>query len=432
MEKDFRQIVAEQREELSVYNQPGWVARDQEKFVDVHSRLAQIITGVRRSGKSTLAHRALQATGYAYINFDDERLSGIDSDSLNRLLEALFAVYGKFSHILFDEIQNVEGWHLFVNRLLRNNFRIILTGSNSKLLSNEMATHLTGRYATIELFPFSFHEYLMLKGMHPKGTGTAREKGLLHGCFSEYLTSGGFPEVVTGESGRDYIDNLFESIVTRDIFYRHDIRQTRTFRELALYLAGNYATEISYNRIKNIFGLGSENTAKNYVSYLEEAWLCICLPKFSFKKQESLRYRKIYLVDIAFAGVGGGSFTPNTGRLLENVVFLELSRNARRLRYELFYYKKNIQVDFVIYSNLEVVELIQVAHDVNDKKTLNREVRALLEAAKDLHAAKLTIITLDEKRTMEQDGLKINLVPVTEWLLENYDVTEKIVTHDGK
>jgi predicted AAA+ superfamily ATPase len=333
MEKDYKQIVAEQKEEIPVYHRLGWVPRQQEHAVEIHSRLAQIITGVRRSGKSTLAHRALRGTNYAYVNFDDERLAMLDADSLNQLLEALYAVYGEFSHLLLDEIQNIEHWHLFVNRLLRNNIKIVLTGSNSKLLSREMASHLTGRYSTIELFPFSFHEFLIAKEMKWKGTGTAKEKGLLHGYYKEYTEKGGFPEIVAGESKRSYIINLFNAIVTRDIVYRYKLRHIRTFRDLAIYFSSNYASEISYNRIKNIFGLGSENTAKNYVSYLEEAYLVACLPKFSFKKQESLRYRKIYLIDTAFSELAGNSFTPNYGRLLENVVFLNLARNANRFSY---------------------------------------------------------------------------------------------------
>ena len=419
MEKNYKQIVSEQREEIPFYNQLGWVPREQESAIDINSRLAQIITGVRRSGKSTLAHRALSGTNYAYVNFDDERLAGLNADNLNLVLEALYTVYGEFSHLLLDEIQNVERWHLFVNRLLRNNIKIVLTGSNSKLLNREMASHLTGRYSTIELFPFSFHEYLIAKGKKWNGTGTAREKGLLQGLYNKYIENGGFPEVVAGESKHSYINNLFDAIVTRDVIYRHNIRHIRTFRDLAIYLSANYASEISYNRLKNIFGLGSENTAKNYLAYLNEAYLMVSLPKFSFKKQESLRYRKIYLIDTAFSLVAGNSFNPNYGRLLENVVFLELARKATRHRFELFYYKKQFEVDFVIYSNRKVLELIQVAQSTTDSKTLKRELRALLIAAVELEAEKLTIITLNERKELNEEGRTIQIVPVTEWLLDD-------------
>jgi len=178
----------------------------------------------------------------------------------------------------------------------------------------------------------------MARNRHRKG------KRLLFGYYKEYTEKGGFPEIIAGESKHSYIINLFDAIVTRDIVYRYKLRHIRTFRDIAIYLSGSYASEISYNRIKNIFGLGSENTAKNYVSYLEEAYLLACLPKFSFKKQESLRYRKIYLTDTAFSELAGNSFTPNYGRLLENVVFLNLARNANRFNYELFYYKNRLKL----------------------------------------------------------------------------------------
>lgn len=417
MQKDFRQIVAEQREELSVIHRRGWIPREQESCIDLNSRLAQIITGVRRSGKSTLAHRALRDINYAYVNFDDERLAGLDADNLNQLLEALYTVYGEFTHLLLDEIQNVEQWHLFVNRLLRNDIRIVLTGSNSRLLSNELATHLTGRYAKTELFPFSFKEFLKAKEVEWNMALTAKGKGLLLGHFLDYLRTGGFPDLLTGESSQNYINSLFDAIVSRDIVFRYNLRYSRTFRELSLYLLNNFSTEISYNRLKKIFGLGSENTAKNYVQYLEEAYLMACLPKFSFKKQESLRYRKIYMIDTAFAGISGNYYSPNDGRLLENVVYLDLARKADKFRYELFYFKKLVEVDFVIYSNRKVTELIQVAYSIADQKTIKREIRALLSAAKELNAEKLTIITLEEKNEIHEEDMTINIIPVTEWLL---------------
>lgn len=417
MDLNYRQIIAEQREELAIIESQGWVPRENEKMVNTDSRLVQIITGVRRSGKSTLAHRALQGTSYAYINFDDERLVGLSSTDLNNLLEALYSVYGEFNRLVLDEIQNVDGWHLFVNRLLRNNIKLIVTGSNSKLLSREIATHLTGRYSLVELLPFSFREFLFAKNVNFKEMVTAKDKGLLSGYLEEYLIDGGFPEITAGEPKLSYIPNLFDAIVTHDIIYRYNIRQVRSFRDMAIWLAGNYGTEISYNRLKSIFGLGSDNTIKNYILYLEEAWLFICLPKFSFKKQVTLRYRKIYVIDNVFASIIGAGATPNRGRQLENLVFLELFRRRLSLNYELFYFKKNIEVDFVIYSSGKVLELIQVCLTLTDPKTLNREIRALKIAATELNPLRMCIITLNEKRELIMDDKTIHIIPVTEWLL---------------
>ena len=418
---NYNQIIAEQREELSIIEKQGWVPRDDEGLVNTDSRLVQIITGVRRSGKSTLAHRALQGTLYAYINFDDERLMELSPADLDKLLEALYAVYGEFNRLVLDEIQNVDGWHLFVNRLLRNEIKIVVTGSNSKLLSREMATHLTGRFALVELLPFSFREFLFSKKVESMEMVTAKNKGLLFGYFEQYMDKGGFPEIATGEPKRTYITTLFEAIVSHDIIYRYKIRHVRSFRDMAIWLTSNYGTEISYNRLKNIFGLGSDNTAKNYISYLEEAWLIICLPKFSFKKQETLRYRKVYLIDTAFSSITGVVSTPNLGRLLENIVFLELFRRRLALNYELFYFKKVIEVDFVIYGNRQVLELIQVSLTLTDPKTRKREIRALMVAAKELSPLKMSIVTLNEKQELKEDGKIIRVIPVTEWLLESVE-----------
>ncbi len=414
---NYNQIILEQKEELAIIKDRGWVHREKEDEVNTQSRLAQVITGVRRSGKSTLAHRVLQGETYAYLNFDDERLIDLSPSDLDRLLEALYSVYGEFNRLILDEIQNVEGWHLFVNRLIRNNLKLIITGSNSKLLSREISTHLTGRYALVELLPYSFREFLLSHQSRINDTVTAKNKGLMSGYFEDYLNIGGFPEIAAGEPALQYVTTLFEAIVNHDIIYRYKIRHVRAFREMAVWLAGNYGTEISYNRLKNLFDLGSDNTAKNYVSYLEEAWLMICLPKFSYKKQETLRYRKIYVIDPAIANIIGNSPTPNKGRQLENLVFLELVRRRSSLNYELFYYKKQIEVDFVIYINRQVQEIIQVCLTLTDIKTLNREIKALKLAASELNPLKITIITLDEKQELTENGLTIHVIPVVEWLL---------------
>jgi hypothetical protein len=192
----------------------------------------------------------------------------------------------------------------------------------------------------------------------------------------------------------------------------------RTFREIAIWISVNFASEISYNRIKNIFGLGSVNTAKKYISFLEEAWLFLCISKFSFKKQESLRYRKIYLVDTAFANVSLSPTSPNHGKLLENLVFLELFRNRLRDNYEIYYYKKSFEVDFVIYSNRKVIELIQVTYSTIDPKTLNREIRSLLAVSKELDVEKMTIVTYNEKKVINKDGKTIHIMPVVEWIFQ--------------
>lgn len=412
----FTKVVVDQKEERDFYNDESLLIREYEGSINKDSQLVQVITGVRRSGKSTLAHQVYRDLNYAYLNFDDERLLNCSTEDLNVLLEILYQEYGDFKYLILDEIQNVEGWSLFVNRLLRKKIHIIATGSNSKLLNAELASHLTGRFSCTELFPFSFKEYLLLKDASFSSWST-QQTGLLKGFYKEYIKYGGFPEVARGESAKTYIVDLFEAIVTRDIVFRHNIKYVRTFRDIALYLINNFSTELSFNRIKTIFEIGSENTAKSYVSYLEEAYLALTLPKFSFKKQEQLRYRKIYAVDPAFISVLSDDFPKNSGRILENVVFLELRRRAMQENYEVFYYKKQVEIDFALFNNGKIIELIQVAESIEDKKTYNREVRALKFAYSELKPKTLKLITLHDESMIKFDDQQIEVVPVIKWLL---------------
>lgn len=416
MNHSLTQIITDQSEEKSLFRTKGWVSRKSETFIETNSSLIQIITGVRRSGKSTLAHRALKDKKYAYINFDDERLSNISPANLNDILESVYQVYQNFEYLFLDEVQNVAGWHLFVNRLHRSGIHLIVTGSNSKLLSSELASHLTGRYNIIELFPFSFQEFLNYKKIKFDKL-TTKNKGLLRNLFNEYMNRGGFPEVLKGADAIQYITNLFNAIVTRDILFRYNIKHKQTFKDIALYLVNNFSREISYNRIKKLFDLGSEHTAKNYVSYLEEAYLVITLPKFSFKKPESLKYKKNYIIDTAFASAFCSNLSQNSGYLLENIVLLELYRRKQTENFDLYYYKKNVEVDFVLYKEQRAETLIQVCFDTADEKTHKREIRALIQAAAELKSNKLLILTFAEKQTIVEDGKTIEIIPVYEWLL---------------
>lgn len=413
----FHKVVLDQKEEIALLGEKPLVTREFESFVNIESQLAQIIIGVRRSGKSTLAHQVYNHLNYAYLNFDDERLMDCSPEDLNILLELLFQEYGDFKHLILDEIQNIDGWSLFVNRLLRTKLHVIVTGSNSKLLNVELASHITGRFSTTELFPFSFREFLLHRQFQVT-SWTTKESGILNSFFQEYCKIGGFPEVVQGESAKTYITDLFNAVVTRDIVFRHNIKYVRTFRDIARFLVNNYSSELSFNRIKTIFELGSENTAKKYVSYLEEAYLILTLPKFSFKKQEQLRYRKVYSIDPAFISVLTDDFSGNTGRILENIVFLELRRKAILLNYEVFYYKKQFEIDFVIFSNGKVSELIQVSKSLKDPKTFKREIRALIQASSELRPKRLCIITENEESLITQNGQQIEVIPVVKWLLK--------------
>ncbi|NOX86780.1 MAG: ATP-binding protein [Chlorobi bacterium] len=417
MSEFIRQALIDQKDEINEYQDNLFV--DRNVPVDFFSSgLTKIVSGVRRSGKSTLVHLMLKDKQYAYVNFDDERLLGLKSSDLSLIEEYLYGIYGDFKNLFLDEIQNVEGWSLFVNRLYRKKLNIFLSGSNSRLLSKEISSHLTGRFVNLELYPFSFGEFLTYHNFKISGNIlSTKEKAQLKTHFEEYLKAGGFPEIVKGEPSQKYASSLFYSIVNRDILLRYNIKHQRTFADIALFLINNYSREISFNRLKNIFGLGSEHTAKNYVHYLKDAFLIFTLSKFSFKKQESLRYKKNYVIDISFIRSLSDDFSQNTGRIYENIVAIELMRRKNVENFEIYYYKNRYEVDFVIRKNLKITELIQVSFDIEDPKTYRREVNALIAAANELNAEKLTIISKNYETEEVIKDKRVCFKPLVYWLL---------------
>ena len=419
MENKFEQIIAEQREERNSLPVADWCNRADESKIDLNSPLAQIVMGVRRSGKSTLCHKVLKdnSIDYAYANFDDERFFDLKSEQLNDVLQALYGIYGDFKYLFLDEIQNVEGWHLFVNRLLRQGIHLIITGSNAKLLSGELSTHLTGRYVEIELFPFSFSETLDYKKIkhHAK---TTKELAFKRQAYFDYLRQGGFPEMfkISEAQKREYLRTLFQSIIFKDIVKRFNVKYIKALSDISNVLLNNISREISYTKIAKTLGIRSVHTAQNYVSYLEQAYLFLSVPRFSFKSIARAGNRKIYAIDSAFL-----SFLPeitgaNEGYLLENIVFLELRRRQADGSFDIYYYKNSYEIDFVISQNGKIQELIQVSLTLENEKTRKREISALLKGANELHCNNLKIITQDEKETIFENGKTIEIVSVIDWL----------------
>lgn len=419
---DYVRVVADQKEELAVFANRRLCAREQESRIDLDSDQAQIVIGVRRSGKSTLCQKVLRqnGVGYAYVNFDDERLLGLKPEALDSLLEALYVVYGKFTHLFLDEIQNVEGWHLFVNRLLRRGVRLLLTGSNAKLLSSELSTHLTGRFNQIEMFPFSFSEFRLFKGRHvPQST---LDLAALRTDYQEYEMRGGFPEVQTLQDPRAYVRTLYESILLRDILQRYPIKYAKAFADVANAIALGYCQEVNFAALGRSFSIRSVHTIQNYLAYLERAYLLIPLHKFSFKAKIRIRNVKYYAVDPALMSYAGdlAASGPNRGWRMENIVFLELNRRRGREDFELYYYKGRHEVDFVLFRNGKVAQLIQVAYDIANERTLRRELTALACASEDLGCDNLLLITLaDEGRHDAGNGRQVDVVPIARWLLDN-------------
>jgi len=387
------------------------------------SKLIKVVSGVRRCGKSVFTHTLLMDKKFAYMNFDDDRLTNFDS---NQILSSFYEIHGKNLEFIFlDEIQNMEKWELFANRLHRAGFNIFLTGSNAKLLSRELATHLTGRHLTIELYPFSFREYLTANdfGEDPQ---TTRGVSILKHELRDYLTGGGFPEIIVEkENPKIYLRELCSKIIERDIVGRYNLSYKKTFKEIAYSLLSSPGRSISYNKLKKQFNLGSEHTVKNYVSYLEEAYLVFLVNRFSFKPVEVEKSsKKVYAIDTGLTNNLSIKFTEDIGHAYENAVALELLRRKSYIPgLEIYYWKNSRQeeVDFIVKEGLKVKQLIQVCYDIDGVDTRKRETRSLLQASKNLKCRDLLVITGDYEREEEASWYgtqrKIKYVPLWKWLL---------------
>lgn len=422
-EKTIIQVLAEQKEYMDGYQPDGWVTRREEQLFELDSTLAQVVIGVRRSGKSTLCHKVLleHNVKYGYANFDDDRLANLQVEDLNTVLSCIYQIYGTdIKYIFLDEIQDVDGWHLFVNRLLRTNLHVIVTGSNAKLLSGELATHLTGRYNEIRLFPFSFREYCDFHHIETNGLTTKIEAGIKR-AFMEYVTDGGFPELQNIRNKRGYVQSLLEAIVSKDIQQRFRIRNVDTLRKIANHLINNVCQEINYGNIAETMGV-TDQTVKKYVDFLRQAFLVQILNKHSFKSKERIRNAKAYIVDPGLQNNRDNSFAAeNIGWRLENVIYIELLRRCTNDFLDIYYYKvspRSKEVDFVVCNQDKAVELIQVAYDIDNQKTFYRETSSLIKASAKLHCDNLTLIAFTQTRDEEIDGKCIKILSATDWLLK--------------
>jgi predicted AAA+ superfamily ATPase len=411
-----KDILIAQKQELGNKLKETYIERTAD-FKKLEAPLIKVIIGPRRAGKSFFAlHFLNKKSNFGYVNFDDERLTEIkDYDAI---LEAMNTVYNHPKFVLFDEIQNLSKWELFVNRLHRQNLNLIVTGSNSKLLSKELATHLTGRHFLITIFPFSFKEYLE---MEKKELTSHQIKEKLY----NYLIYGGYPEpLIRNMDYKDYLTTLFNSIVYKDIVKRYKIRFPQGVENLAFYLMSNIASEYSYNALAKMTKIQSVHTIEKYLSYLEEAFIFFSLSKFSYKVKEQITSnKKIYCIDNGFIHAKAFKSSPDFGKLYENAVALELKRKELNEDIKIYYWKNQQQeeVDFVIQEGLKVKQLIQVCFSIKDLETKNREVRTLIKAGKKLNCNNLLIITEDtegtEKAEWFGDKATIKFIPLWKWLL---------------
>ncbi len=386
----------------------------------VDNTLIKVIVGPRRAGKSVFAIQILRERDFSYLNFDDERL--IDFNDYDLLIKGMIEVYGTTKYMLFDEIQNLTKWELFVNRLQRQGYVLLLTGSNSQLLSKELSTHLTGRYIEFVIFPFSFVEFITAKNLKLKDKSllTKPEQGKILNLLNEYITIGGYPEIVVkGIEPREYLKFLFDSVILKDVVKRYNVRYSKILYDLALFLVSNYSNEYTFTRLKNFLNISSVHTVQNYISYLESAHLFFTVRRFSHKPKEQLKApSKIYVYDTGLASALRLSLSPDYGRLMENIVAVELLRRGK----EIYYYrdKNGAEVDFVIKKGLKIDEMIQVCYNIADSKTMNKEIKSLVKSGKEVKCKKFLIITWDyEEEDKYKDG-KIQFIPLWKWLLYHF------------
>ena len=420
-EKIILQVLAEQQEEVKGYKSLKWVSRKEESLFEFDSKMAQVVIGVRRSGKSTLCHKVLLEHGvkYGYVNFDDDRLADMKTEDLNTVLSCVYQLYGTdIPYLLLDEIQDVDGWYLFVNRLLRTNLHIFVTGSNAKLLSGELATHLTGRYNEIHLFPFSFSEYCDYHNIDMQSITTKADAERKR-AFMDYIHDGGFPEMQGLRNKRAYVQSLIEAILQKDIQKRFKIRNIEALRKLAHHLINNACQEINYDELSDLLGI-TDKTIRSYVGYLSQAFLIQLLTRHSYKSTIRIRNQKAYIIDAGLQSNRDNALAPeNIGWRLENVVYIELLRRCAYDFLDVYYHKhasRAKEIDFVVCDKNRAVELIQVAYEIDGQKTFDRETSSLVKASDTLSCNQLTLIAFSHTRDVEINGKIIHIVSALEWL----------------
>jgi len=378
---------------------------------------AVIVSGLRRVGKSTLlaqmAHK-LGSESFYYVNFEDDRFLGFQPDDADQLYRVLIETFGERKIFVVDEVQNIPGWEHFVRRFMDMDFKFYITGSNASLLSRELGTRLTGRYVPIELFPFSFREFLQFKKetFPDLQRMTTVEKARLNNLLEAYLQVGGIPDALKYPE-LPLLRTLYDDVLYRDIATRYRLEAVTALKELAFYLMSNPSSMVSFNKLKDQFRLGSVNTIKSYIDYMENSWLVFTLTLYDFSvKRQQIAPKKVYCIDTGLSSTIGFGFSPNTGKLLENLVFLALRRQTK----EIYYYATpgGYEVDFYL---PEKRQLIQVARNMENPTTREREIRALSDALKGVKVESALILSDANENEFLLDGIKVETRSVAEWLL---------------
>jgi len=392
----LKNIIIAQKASLKYFNEG--IPRD--KKITKNSDQAIIISGIRRCGKSTLL-RQLMPEKFHYMTFEDPQLSSFEISDFENLQAAFEEISPNTKSYFFDEIQNVNGWERIVRTLLDRNNKVFITGSNASLLSRELGTKLTGRHLRYELYPFSYNEYL--RYFSKKASAES---------LKDYLALGGFPQYLK-EKNPSLLKELLNDIINRDIIIRYNIKNTNTLKDLATYLISTSSALASYNNLAKLFKIKSVNTVKAYLGYFEDAYLIFSVPLYSYSiKKQLVNPRKIYCIDTGLIINNGMHFSENSGKILENSIFIEL----KRLGKEIYYHKDKSECDFLIKEGTKIVQAIQVCYLV-DNNNKDREIQGLMEAMKEYKLDKGIIITLDQEDKLIVENKEIRLIPAWKWMM---------------
>ena len=424
--EDLKRVVASQREEMeSLFATEKIIERDVDTgrlrgFLS-HPNVLTVL-GVRRCGKSLLSWMLLKGVKFGYVNFFDERLVGFEAKDFGRLLDAFYQLYGAdLRFMVLDEVQHVSGWERFVSRM-RTSKRIIVTGSSSQLLSSELATLLTGRHVDFVLFPFNFREFLRIRGVELDENWQYQtgKVSTVKSMLGEYLRTGGFPEA--SRFGRRILVSIYSDVLEKDVVRRRRVKKTVALKEFARYMVSNVSSEFSFNRLRRVLGVRDVHTVRNYAEWVGEAYLLFFLERFSPKlRLQYISPKKAYCVDNGIVSSIGFRVSESLGRLMENLVAVELLRRRSYSfsDFEVFYwrdYQQN-EVDFVVKNGLSIKQLIQVTYASGRDEVNQREVKALLKASKELRCKNLLVITWDYEDEAVSNSEKVRYVPLWKWLL---------------
>lgn len=387
---------------MNIANKDVGLKRDTLPLLPNLAAHALIVSGIRRCGKSTLLFQLLNSKypGALYLNFEDPRLYEFENNDFSRLDNLIREQ--NLSVLMFDEIQIIPEWERYVRQKLDEGYKIVVTGSNASLLSRELGTKLTGRHITKELFPFSYHEFISYQKLEPSSES-----------LISYLEIGGFPEYIK-ERTDDILNHLFEDILIRDIAVRYNIKDLRTLQRLAQYLISNVGKPVSGNKLKNIFEVGATSTILEYLSHMEYSYLLHFVPKFSYSlKKQIANPRKVYAIDTGLINVNSGSFTEDSGRKFENLIFLHLRRTFK----EIYYFSEKGECDFITFNNGAFHQAIQVCYELNPDN-LDREINGMIEALELFNMKEGTLVTISQKDQFEKNGKIIHVIPAHEYLLK--------------